>query len=63
MIIFLIILLIALIIGRVAAEYFSTALPFLGALGTTLTVICVIVGLLLCLFIGIEIYNNVKGKK
>ena len=63
MITFLTLLLIALIIGRVAAGYFAPAVPFLGALVLPLTVICVIVGVILTLFIGIEIYNNVRGKK
>lgn len=62
-IIFLTLLLIALIIGRVVAGYFARAVPFLGALTAPLTAICVIAGVLLGIFIAIEIYNNVKGKK
>ena len=63
MIVFLTLLLIVLIIGRVAAGFFAHAVPFLAALTLPLTVICVIVGVILTLFIGIEIYNNVRGKK
>lgn len=63
MIIFLIILLIILIIGRVAAGYFAGSMPFLGALVIPLSVICAGIGVFLAIFLGIEIFNNVRGKK
>ena len=63
MIVFLTLLLIVLIIGRVAAGFFAHAVPFLGAIATPLIVICVIVGLILAVFVGIEIYTEIRGKK
>lgn len=63
MITFLTLLLIALIIGRIAAGYFAHVVPFLGALTFPLTVICIIIGILLMLFVGIKIYNDIRSKK
>ena len=63
MIIALLILFIVLFIGSFIVQYFAHVVPFLGAIATPLIIICVIVGLILAVFVGIEIYNNVRGKK
>lgn len=63
MIIFLTILFIILLFGSIAARYFAYAVPFLGAITTPLIIICIVVGAVWVLFIGIRIYNDLKGKK
>lgn len=63
MIIALLILFIMLFIGSFVVQYFARSVPFLGAIATPLIVICVIVGLILAVFVGIKIYNDVRGKK
>ncbi len=63
MIIALLILFIVLFFGSFTANYFAKSVPFLGALATPLIIVCVIVGLILAAFIGIKIYNNIRGKK
>ena len=63
MIIFLTLLEITLIIGRIIAGYYAEAVPFLGSLCLPLTLICVGVGVFWFVFVCIEIYNKLKGKK
>lgn len=63
MIIFLTLLLIALIVGRVVIGYFADAVPFLGSLCLPVTLICVGVGVWWLIMVGIEIYSKLKGKK
>lgn len=62
-IIVLLIIFIPLFIGSFIVQYFAHAVPFLGAITTPLIIICVIVGLILAVFIGIKIYNDVGRKK
>lgn len=63
MIIALLIIFIMLFIGSFVVQYFAHFVPFLGAIATPLIVICVIVGLILAVFVGIKIYTETRGKK
>ncbi|MCM1296325.1 MAG: hypothetical protein NC311_12370 [Muribaculaceae bacterium] len=63
MIAFLSILFIVLFFGSFTAKYFADAVPFLAALSTPLIIVCVVEGLVLAAFVGIKIYNDVRGKK
>lgn len=63
MTIFLTVLFIVLIIGSIVVGYFAEAVPFLGTLSIPLIIITVIIGIVWAVFVGIEIYNKLKGKK
>ncbi len=60
---FLIILELVLVGVRVAAECFSERIPFLGKLAVPLTWVCVILGIVCLVFIGIKIYREIKCVK
>lgn len=62
-IIVLLLIFIALFIGSFIVQYFAHAVPFLGAIATPLIIICVVVGLLLAIFVGIKIYKDIGHKK
>ena len=62
MIVFLTILFIILFIGNFATKYFAAAVPFLGAISTPLIIVCVIIGAILAIFIGIKIYTETRRK-
>lgn len=58
---FLVILEILAIGLRVAAEYFSERVPFFGKLATPLTWVCVILGIVCLVFLGIRAYKELRG--
>lgn len=57
---FFTILSLLLVAARVAAAMFPNTLPPDAV--TTLTVVCVVVGLIALAFIGVEFYCKIKGK-
>lgn len=61
-IIALLILFALLFIGSFIVQYFAHSVPFLGAIATPLIIICVVVGLILAVFVGIKIYNETRRK-
>lgn len=63
MIIALIIIFGILFISCFITRYFAHAVPFLGAIATPLIIICVVVGVILAVFVSIEIYTKLRGKK
>lgn len=62
MIVFLIILFIVLVAGCGVTSYYAHAVPVLGVLLKPLIAVCVCVGVVMLIFIAIEIYNEVKKK-
>lgn len=58
----LLILFIVLIVGCGVVAYYAPAVPVLAEVLKGLIGACVVVGVVLVLFIAIEIYNEVKKK-
>lgn len=63
MTVFLTIFFVIMLIGRIAAGYFSAKVPFLGKICTALTWVTVIVGILALAFIIAELIKKFRGKK
>lgn len=57
-----IILFVAFLGGRVAAGFFADKIPFLAALITPLTWLCVGSGIIMGIFIAISIYKEIRRK-
>ena len=47
--------------GRIAAEFFAASVPFLGAITTALTWVCVGFGVVTLAFVGLIIFIEIKG--
>lgn len=63
MTVFLIISFIMSLLARVLLGAFADKVSFFAALLTPLTCITVFLGVIMAVFIGIEIYNKITGKK
>ena len=61
--IFLIILFVVLLAGRIAAGYYAATLPFLGTLAKALSWVCAIVGVAALAFVVVIFIKTIKGDK
>ena len=62
MIIFLIVFFALLVAGCATMSYYAPVVPLLGVLLKPLIIVCVVVGVVLVIFVVIEIYNKVKKR-